>query len=87
MFSGVYFDTNESMRLLTAGSLVRVQLGEPNERNRFLRFLFSFCLSRAKKKNNADPALQTHRLLTAEDATARCAGAKEQPKGQRSTSK
>ena len=44
MFSGVYFDTNESMRLLTAGSLVRVQLGEPKERNR-KTVPFSFCFS------------------------------------------
>ncbi len=36
MFSGVYFDTNESMRLLTAGSLVRVQLGEPVKALTFL---------------------------------------------------
>ena len=56
MFSGVYFDTNESMRLLTAGSLVRVQLGEPKEKESLLRFLFSFCLKRAEKGKSADPA-------------------------------
>ena len=55
MFSGVYFDTNESMRLLTAGSLVRVQLGEPKKRNRFCGSFF-FLFKRAEKGKSTDPA-------------------------------